>query len=281
MIFLLWILPCRREANHHAPLAGRTGSNRKLGPEPFSHNGRKSVLLGEGVQCAETSGKKGKGCLMAAEVHVFDAYGTLFDVHSAVARNAALAGPEAARLSLLWRTKQLEYSWTRTLMGRYRDFWRITEEALDFALGSVAGAPPGARAALLDAYSRLDAYPEVRPVLTALRARGSRLAILSNGTPQMLAQASRAAGIDDLLDDILSVDAIGIYKTAPAAYALVTERYGIDPAAVSFQSSNGWDIAGATAFGFRCRWINRTGQPAEYGDLAPVEVLADLNGLVA
>jgi 2-haloacid dehalogenase len=218
---------------------------------------------------------------MPYEVHVFDAYGTLFDVHSAVARNAALAGPEAARLSLLWRTKQLEYSWTRSLMGRYVDFWRITEEALDFSLGSVAGTAPGARAALLDAYRELDAYPEVRDVLCALKARGSTLAILSNGTADMLLQAARSAGIDDLLDDILSVDAIGIYKTAPAAYALVTERYRLAPGAVSFQSSNGWDIAGATAFGFHCRWINRTAQRAEYGDLAPAEVLPDLRGLVA
>jgi 2-haloacid dehalogenase len=281
MIFLLWMLPCRREVNHDAPLAGWTGSNGKLGPEAFSHNGRKSVLLRQRVERTETARKQGEGHLMPHEVHVFDAYGTLFDVHSAVARNAALAGPEAARLSLLWRTKQLEYSWTRTLMGRYRDFWRITEEALDFALGSVAGAAPGARAALLDAYRELDAYPEVHAVLAELKARGSTLAILSNGTADMLSQAARSAGIDDLLDDILSVDAVGIYKTAPAAYALVTDRYGIEPGAVSFQSSNGWDIAGATAFGFRCRWINRAGQPAEYGDLAPVEVLSDLRSLAA
>jgi 2-haloacid dehalogenase len=240
----------------------------------------RSVLLRSGVETAKLAGQQRKGLAMGYEVYVFDAYGTLFDVHSAVTRNAALAGPEAARLSALWRTKQLEYSWTRTLMGRYRDFWRITEDALDFALATIPGSAPGTRDALLEAYRRLDCYGEVPGVLSALRSRGSRLAIFSNGTSGMLRDAVDSAGIGGLVDDVLSVDTVATYKTAPAAYSIVTGRFGVPAGKVAFQSSNGWDIAGATAFGFDCHWINRTGQAGEYFDLAPVAPFADLNGLL-
>ncbi len=216
---------------------------------------------------------------MEPAIYVFDAYGTLFDVHSAVSRHADLAGPNAAALSQVWRTKQLEYTWTRTAMGRYRDFRQLTQEALDFALATAPGWQAGAREALLDAYAALDCYAEVPQVLSRLKSHGHRLAILSNGTPAMLADAVRSAGIGDLLDDVLSTDALRLYKTAPQAYRLVTSRFGVEPGAVHFQSSNRWDIAGAAAFGFQCRWINRTGQPDEYGDLPPVAMLADLTGL--
>ncbi|HSO48247.1 MAG TPA: haloacid dehalogenase type II [Rhizobiaceae bacterium] len=217
---------------------------------------------------------------MERSIHVFDAYGTLFDVHSAVARHSDLAGTNSVALSQIWRTKQLEYTWTRTAMGRYRDFRQLTQEALDFALATVPGWQAGAREALLEAYAVLDCYAEVPHVLTALKAKGHRLAILSNGTPGMLADAVRSAGIGSLLDDVLSTDTLRLYKTAPEAYRLVTSRYGVEPGAVHFQSSNRWDIAGATAFGFNCSWINRTGQPDEYGDLPPAAVLADLTGLL-
>jgi 2-haloacid dehalogenase len=212
-------------------------------------------------------------------VYVFDAYGTLFDVHAAVRRHAAEIGPDAAALSALWRAKQLEYSWTRALAGRYRDFWQLTEDALDHAFQKVPSAPRHMREALLDAYRTLDAYPEVIDVLTALRAAGAQTAILSNGSPAMLELAVKAARIGDLLDDILSVDAIGAYKPLPAVYELVTVRFRVFPDAVSFQSSNRWDIAGATAFGFRTVWINRTGEPDEYADLPPAVTLSSLNGL--
>jgi 2-haloacid dehalogenase len=215
-----------------------------------------------------------------SKTYVFDAYGTLFDVHSAVARHASLAGPDGARLSQTWRTKQLEYTWTRAAMGRYRDFQALTVEALDFALATVPGARPDAREALLEAYKTLDCYPEVPAVLSALRAQGHRLAILSNGTAAMLGDAVNSAGIGALLDDVISTDEIAIFKTAPQAYALVTDRYGLAPDGVLFQSSNRWDIAGATAFGFRCHWINRTGQPDEYADLPPAKVLQDISGLL-
>ena len=218
---------------------------------------------------------------MAISAYVFDAYGTLFDVHSAVSRHAGLVGPDAARVSEIWRNKQLEYSWTRSGMERYRDFWSLTAEALDFALASVPGANAAARDQLLQAYETLDCFAEVPSVLKALKAQGARLAILSNGSPAMLKSAVESAGIDTLLDNVFSVDDVGVFKTSPRTYAMVTDTYRIVPGEVSFQSSNRWDIAGATAFGFACRWINRTGQPEEYTDLKPVEVLSDLNGLTS
>jgi 2-haloacid dehalogenase len=212
-------------------------------------------------------------------VYVFDAYGTLFDVHAAVRRHAARVGPEADRLSALWRQKQLEYSWTRSLAGRYRDFWALTADALDYALAKVPGAPRSVREDLLQAYATLDAYPEVIPVLTALKAAGAQTAILSNGSPRMLDLAVEAARIGALLDAVLSVDELDAYKPLPAVYELVTTRFRVFPEAVSFQSSNRWDIAGAAAFGFRAVWINRTDEPDEYVDLAPAARLATLAGL--
>ncbi len=217
---------------------------------------------------------------MSYAAYVFDAYGTLFDVHSAVARHAGEVGPQAARVSEIWRNKQLEYSWTRSGMDGYRDFWTLTGEALDFALASVPGANAGAREKLMEAYETLDCYGEVAEVLQALKAGGTKLAILSNGSPGMLESAVTSAGIDHLLDNVFSVEAVGVFKTVPKTYAMVTDAYGIAPGEVSFQSSNRWDIAGAAAFGFECRWINRTGQPDEYTDLKPVAVLKDLRGLL-
>src|SRR5262245_41432273 len=145
---------------------------------------------------------------MRATAHVFDAYGTLFDVHSAVARLAARIGPDAQSFSELWRTKQLEYSWVRTLMSAYRDFWQLTEEALDFALAKFPHIDRGLRPELLDAYRTLQPFPEVPAVLAELKQRGVRLAILSNGSPAMLAAALLSAELDRLIDDVISVGAI-------------------------------------------------------------------------
>jgi 2-haloacid dehalogenase len=197
---------------------------------------------------------------------VFDAYGTLFDVHAAVARHAEAIGRDAEALSRLWRIKQLEYSWVRSLMRRHADFWVCTEDGLDFALASHGlQARTDIRAALLEAYRSLDAYPETRAVLQRLRAAGLATAILSNGSPGMLAQAVRSAGLADLLDAVISIEEAGIYKPDAAAYRLAADRLGLPTPAISFQSSNAWDVAGAAAFGFRVNWINRSGQPAEYG----------------
>ena len=214
-------------------------------------------------------------------LHVFDAYGTLFDVHSAVARHRALVGPEADRLSDLWRTKQLEYTWTRSLMGAYRDFMALTEEALDFAAARCGGLSAEARAKLLSAYETLDAFPDVAPTLAALKAKDAKLVILSNGTPAMLESAVRSAGLAGLLDPSISVAEVGVFKTDSKVYERVGARYGVAPTQVSFQSSNRWDVAGAAKFGFRAVWINRTRAPDEYPDLPPAAVLDDLGGLLA
>ncbi|MCJ2104938.1 haloacid dehalogenase type II [Methylobacterium sp. E-041] len=210
---------------------------------------------------------------------VFDAYGTLFDVHSAVQRHADAVGPAAARLSELWRVKQLEYSWTLSLIGRTAPFWQLTERALDFALASHPDVDAGLRDRLLDAYRDLDAYGEVPGVLERLRARGLSTAILSNGDDAMLGRSVASAGLASGLDAVLSADAAGVFKTHPRAYAVALDALGVPAEAVLFCSSNRWDIAGATAFGFACAWINRTGKPDEYADLAPVAVLSDLAGL--
>ena len=217
---------------------------------------------------------------MTIRAYVFDAYGTLFDVHSAVRRHTDAIGPDAARLSEAWRTKQLEYSWVRALTGRYRPFSALTEDALDYAFAAVPGASRAARAALLDAYRALDAYAEVPSVLRALKERGHRTAILSNGSPDMLDPVVERAGLTDLFDAVVSVDALRTFKTSPGVYAHCCERLGVEPAEVSFQSSNRWDIAGATAFGHRTVWVNRTGAPEEYADLPPAMVVEELGALV-
>ncbi len=212
---------------------------------------------------------------------VFDAYGTLFDVHAAVRRHAGDVGPEGQLLSDIWRAKQLEYSWTRTLMGAYRDFWALTEEALDFAFARVPSADRKLRAKLLDAYWRLDCYLEVPSVLRALKADGARVAILSNGSPAMLEAAVRSAALDALIDEVFSVDALRRFKTDQSVYQMVTDAWRLYPQKVSFQSSNRWDVAGAQKFGFRTVWINRSGQPDEYRDLEPELILPSLEGLAA
>lgn len=209
---------------------------------------------------------------------VFDAYGTLFDVHAAIGRHRAAAGPDADRFSEVWRAKQLEYTWTLTLAGSYLDFWTLTERALDYAFARFPSVDKVLKPKLLDAYLTLDAFPDARAVLRDLKARGETTAILSNGSPKMLAAAVAAAGID--LDAVLSVDAIRIYKPRPEVYALVTDRFKLAPADVVFVSSNRWDVMGATAFGFRTAWVNRAKLPEEY-EPAPAAVLADLAGLMA
>lgn len=217
---------------------------------------------------------------MACSIFAFDAYGTLFDVHAAVRRHEAAIGPDAAAISALWRAKQLEYTWVRTLAGRYVDFWTLTEQALDTALATFRLADADLRAGLLASYRSLDCYGEVPELIRALRRGGKQLAILSNGTPDMLASAVSAAGLDGCFDAVLSVDTVGAYKTDRRAYDLVTTRFRCYPAAVSFQSSNRWDIAGATAYGLRTVWINRTGAPDEYSDLPPAATLPSLEGLL-
>jgi len=175
---------------------------------------------------------------MQSSAFIFDAYGTLFDVHSAVRRHATKLGPDGQRLSEIWRTKQLEYSWVGTLMGEPTDFWNLTERALDYAFKKVPSADRSQRDNLLEAYWQLDCYPEVPAVLSALKHAGHRVGILSNGRMDMLQSAVRNSAIDGFLDDIFSVDQVGRFKPAAQVYEMVSTAWRLYPAAISFQSSN-------------------------------------------
>ena len=190
-----------------------------------------------------------------SSIFVFDAYGTLFDVHAAIARFRGQAGSDADRMSEIWRTKQLEYTWTLTLAGHYADFWTLTERALDYALARV---------------------PQVDK---ALKQNGNKPGILSNGSPNMLKGAVDAAGIADDLDAVLSVDSLKMFKPRPEVYGLVTSHFRCAPNEVTFVSSNRWDVMAGVSVGFRGLWVNRSKMPDEYLDFPPQRTLADLSGL--
>jgi 2-haloacid dehalogenase len=213
---------------------------------------------------------------------VFDAYGTLFDVGS-VARGAQEAlGEPWERFSDLWRAKQLQYTWLRGLAGRHADFWQVTGDALDFAMAAFGHRDPALRKRLMDLYLRLSVYPEVPDLLRCLKARGLKVAILSNGTPAMLASAVGHGGLRGLVDLVLSVEEAGVYKPHPAVYALATRHLSLRPEDICFLSSNGWDAYAAKACGFRVLWCNRSGQPSERlpwtpdGEIATLAPLPDL-----
>ncbi len=218
---------------------------------------------------------------MTARAFVFDAYGTLFDVHAAIGRHRAACGPDADRMSEIWRAKQLEYTWTLTLSGQYVEFWTLTERALDYALARVPSVAKTIKPKLLEAYFSLDAFPDARAALQELKKRGERTGILSNGSPKMLKGAVDGARMKDLLDEVLSVDAIRIYKPRKEVYAMVTAAYGNKPGDVVFVSSNRWDVMGAINCGFRGVWVNRAKMPDEYFDHRPEAVLPDLASLPA
>ncbi|MDX2315780.1 MAG: haloacid dehalogenase type II [Gammaproteobacteria bacterium] len=197
------------------------------------------------------------------KVCVFDAYGTLFDVHAAVGHHRARLGDKADGVSAMWRTKQLEYTWLRSLMDRYVPFWQVTGEALDYAFDAHGVSDNSLRDDLLNAYLELDCYPEVPDVLTALKDGGMQTAVLSNGSPEMLDAAVKGSKLETLLDAVISVDALGIFKPHPSVYQLAVDQLGVEARQVSFQSSNAWDAAAAATFGFRVAWVNRFGQAAE------------------
>ena len=194
---------------------------------------------------------------------VFDAYGTLFDVHSAVGKHRDRLGEKADQVSVLWRTKQLEYTWLRSLMKEHADFWKVTLDALGFSFDMHAIADTDLRDDLMNAYLSLDAYPEVPEVLSILKERRFRLAILSNGTPAMLDAAIKNSGIEHLIDANLSIEEVGIFKPDPKVYQLAVDNLSVQPREIIFQSSNAWDAAGASAFGFNVAWVNRFGQSRE------------------
>lgn len=219
---------------------------------------------------------------MPVSTCVFDAYGTLFDV-TAAARDAAAdpAFPELEtswpHLAAQWRLKQLEYTWLRALSNRHTNFWQVTQDGLDWALEAAGLAErPALRKRLLDLYWHLATYPEVAAMLDALKGADLNTAILSNGSPGMLNGAVQSAGIGPFLDDVLSVETVGIFKPAPEVYGLVGTRFGVQPDEVLFVSSNGWDAACASDFGFTTAWVNRVGQPVDKLPGQPDFVLDDL-----
>jgi 2-haloacid dehalogenase len=214
-----------------------------------------------------------------SSVFVFDAYGTLFDVHAAAGRHRDAIGANWERLSQLWRTKHLEYSWIHAQTGQRSTFWALTEQSLDYAIASVGGVPAGVRDKLLSAYRSMEAFPEVAAVLATLKERGHPLAILSNGDPDMLADAVAAAKLRGVFDAVLSVADVHTFKPASSVYQLATQCFGVKPDGISFQSSNRWDIAGAHVFGFRTVWVNRLGMPDEYPGMPADRVLRDLRAL--
>jgi 2-haloacid dehalogenase len=201
--------------------------------------------------------------LTAVKACVFDAYGTLFDVFSVADGVRQAVGDAADTVTATWRQKQLEYSWLRSLMGAHVDFWQITREALDYALSAAGNEDAALRDSLLQLYLSLAPYPEVKSVLTSLKGAGVSRAILSNGAPAMLDAAVKSAGLGPLLDDVLSVEDVGIFKPAPVVYQQAVDRFDCAPNDICFMSSNAWDAAGAAHFGFRVVWVNRFGQVRE------------------
>lgn len=212
-------------------------------------------------------------------IFVFDAYGTLFDVHSAAHEHAAILGGAAARMSEIWRAKQLEYTWIYAAKGvappPFRD---VTRMSLDYALTD-CGCDVRLAPQLFESYRRLQPFPEVRQALGRLKARGAKLAILSNADAAMLDELISGAGLEGVFDHLLSVSAAGTYKPSPRVYALAAKTFGCQPGTMTFVSSNRWDIAGATASGFKTVWINRRGLPEEYPDYPAGQTISSLAGL--
>ena len=214
---------------------------------------------------------------------VFDAYGTLFDVHSAVGKHDERLGDVAGQVSSLWRTKQLEYTWLRSLMKKHADFWQVTQDALDYALDVYNITDQQLRNDLINAYLELECYPEVPETLAKLKDSGRQIAILSNGSPAMLEAVVKSSGLEDLVQTILSVEMVGIFKPDPTVYQLAIDRLGVTAAEIVFVSANAWDASGATAFGLRVAWINRFAQRPErlpYRPDVEIKTLAELPGLL-
>jgi 2-haloacid dehalogenase len=215
---------------------------------------------------------------------IFDAYGTLFDV--AAAARAASQEPGCEQLAEIWpklasdwREKQLQYSWLRAVTGTHTDFWTVTAEGLDWALDVAGLDDPELRERLLALYWELPAYPEVPAMLAALKAQGCTTAILSNGSPDMLQAAVASAGVGDLLDSVLSVEEVGVFKPDARVYRLAVRRLAVEPSQALFVSANGWDAACATGFGFPTVWINRAGAPVDRLPWRPAHELPDLTGI--
>jgi 2-haloacid dehalogenase len=219
--------------------------------------------------------------LVGVQACVFDAYGTVFDFASAARSCRDVLGDAIDRLTTLWRDKQLQYTWLRAVQGRHADFWQVTSDALDFALETLALDKPGLRDRLMNLYLTLEPFPEVADVLERLKSSGLRTAILSNGSPMMLDAVVRASGLGSLIDLVLSVEAVAVYKPHPKVYQLAVDRLGVEAGAIAFQSSNAWDAYAASAFGMQVVWCNRYGQRPERLPGKPDRIVRSLSELPA
>lgn len=211
---------------------------------------------------------------------VFDAYGTLFDYASAAARCQDVLGDKTELLNLRWREKQLQYTWLRSLQDRYADFWQVTGDALDFTMETLGLENPALRDRLMNLYLTLDAFPDTKKTLAALRSGRMKTAILSNGSTAMLRAAVESAEVGHLLDLVLSVDAVGVYKPHPRVYRLAVDRLGVPASAIAFCSSNAWDAYGASAFGMRVLWCNRYQQRPEHLPGRPDRIVGALSEII-
>ena len=218
---------------------------------------------------------------LAVRACVFDAYGTLFDFGAAAAACADVLGARTGAVTTLWRDKQLQYTWLRSLQGCYADFWRVTGDALDFTLDTLGIDDPAVRDRLMKLYLTLDCFPEVPQVLRRLKNLGFVTAILSNGSPAMLDALTVQPELEGLLDHVLSVDEAGVFKTHPSVYQLAVDRLGVPALEIAFQSSNAWDAHAASAFGMKVVWCNRYGQKRERLPGAPDREIATLDELPA
>lgn len=214
--------------------------------------------------------------LAACRACVFDAYGTLFDVNSPAQREMATLGDRAVALAQLWRQKQLEYTWLRSLMGRHADFWQVTGDGLDYALATLGITDGALRERLMQLYLTLDAYPDVAACLEKLRAGGRATAILTNGSPQTIDAAVAHSGLGPLLDQVLSVESVGIFKPHRSVYQLAVDRLGVEASRICFVSTNSWDALGAADFGFQVVWMDRFGRQPDRLPGKPVAVIKGL-----
>ena len=227
----------------------------------------------------ETAADSTAAMLTGIQACVFDAYGTLFDIHSPTAKVADALGSKSQALSDLWRLKQLQYTWLRSLMRQHAPFSQVTGEALDYALATFDIDDADMRQRLMDLYMTLDAYPDAASTLEELKGRGLATAILSNGSPEMLQSAVANSGLEPLLDHVLSIEDVGIYKPDPSVYQLAVDRLGIASEAICFVSANAWDAAGAAAFGFNVAHLNRFDQPEERLPGRPKAIMKSLSEL--
>ncbi|HEU4379388.1 MAG TPA: haloacid dehalogenase type II [Hyphomicrobiaceae bacterium] len=220
---------------------------------------------------------------LAVRACVFDAFGTLFDLASAASRCSDVLGDKTATVATLWRDKQITYTWLRAAQNLHADFWQVTGDALDVTLETLAISDPAVRVRLMDLYRKLEHFPEVPDTLRRLKTAGFTTAILSNGTPGMLRDLIASAGLGQLLDHVLSVEEVGVFKPHPSVYQLAVDRLGVPADLISFQSSNAWDAHAASAFGMRVVWCNRYGQRRERLPGAPdreIGTLAELPDLL-